>query len=165
MATSSAIRLSSPLQDLHANNSPSLLLTQSPNSSSKAKNKKKRRMSLCHVASPLELPPAITTANSSAKKKKQPTVVLGRIKQSARNLSLGRAQSVRDAIIGYANAQGIPMDPAQFATVGHGISQPNTGICGSDPCAPKNADEWRSNMRVKFRIIQVEAESDVFAPL
>ena len=100
-----------------------------------------------------------------AKKKKQPSVVLGRIKQSARNLSLGRAQSVRDAIIGYANSQGIPMDPAQFATVGHGISQPNTGICGLDPCAPKNADEWRSNMRVKFRIIQVEAESDVFAPL
>ena len=100
-----------------------------------------------------------------AKKENKPSVVLGRIKQSARNLSLGRAQSVRDAVIGYADSQGIAMDPAQFATVGHGISQPNTGVCGPDPCAPKNADEWRSNMRVKFRIIQVEAESEVFAPL
>lgn len=100
-----------------------------------------------------------------AKKKNQPAVALGRIKQSARNLSLGRAQSVRDAIISYATSQGISMDPAQFATVGHGIAQPKTGICGSDPCAPKNADEWRSNMRVLFRIIQIEAEADVFMPL
>lgn len=100
-----------------------------------------------------------------AKKKNQPSVVLGRIKQSARNLSLGRAQSVRDEIIAYASSQGIRMDMAQFATVGHGIAQPNTGICGSDPCAPKTSDEWRSNMRVKFRIIQIEAESEVFMPL
>lgn len=100
-----------------------------------------------------------------AKKKKQPSVVLGRIKQSARNLSQGRAQSVRDAIVAYSTEQGISMDTSQFATVGHGIAQPNTGICGSDPCAPKNAEEWRSNMRVKFRIIQVEAESNVFSPL
>lgn len=100
-----------------------------------------------------------------AKKKNQPSIVLGRIKQSARNLSLSRSQSVRDEIISYATSQGIRMDPAQFATVGHGIAQPNTGICGSDPCAPKTDNEWRSNMRVKFRIIQVEAESNVFMPL
>ncbi len=100
-----------------------------------------------------------------AKKKNQPGVVLGRIKQSARNLSLGRAQSVRDAVISYASSKGVRMDAAQFATVGHGIAQPNTGICGTDPCAPKTADEWRSNMRVKFRIIQVEAETEVFMPL
>jgi len=100
-----------------------------------------------------------------AKKKKQPSVVLGRIKQSARNLSLGRAQSVRDEIISYASSQGIRMDSAQFATVGHGIAQPSTGICGAEPCAPKTQDEWRSNMKVKFRIIQVEAESEVFMPL
>ncbi len=100
-----------------------------------------------------------------AKKKNNPSVVLGRIKQSARNLSLGRAQAVRDAIINFASSKGISMDSAQFATVGHGIAQPNTGICGSDPCAPKTQDEWRSNMRVKFRIIQVEAETEVFMPL
>lgn len=100
-----------------------------------------------------------------AKKQNSPAVVLGRIKQSARNLSLGRAQSVRDEIINYATSKGISMDSAQFATVGHGIAQPSTGICGSDPCAPKTQDDWRSNMRVKFRIIQVEAETEVFMPL
>lgn len=100
-----------------------------------------------------------------AKKKSQPSVVLGRIKQSARNLSLSRAQAVRDEVVMYASQQGITMDTAQFASIGHGIAQPNTGICGSDPCAPKTKDEWRSNMRVEFRIIQVEAESDVFMPL
>lgn len=100
-----------------------------------------------------------------AKKDNSPAVVLGRIKQSARNLSLGRAQSVRDEIINYASSKGISMDSAQFATVGHGIAQPSTGICGADPCAPKTQDEWRSNMRVKFRIIQVEAETEVFMPL
>jgi hypothetical protein len=72
---------------------------------------------------------------------------------------------VRDAIISYASSKGVNMDTAQFATVGHGIAQPNTGICGTDPCAPKNSDEWRSNMRVKFRIIQIEAETEVFMPL
>jgi len=100
-----------------------------------------------------------------AKKKDQPSIVLGRIKQSARNLSLSRAQSVRDEIIEFATSSNIRMDFAQFATVGHGIAQPNTGICGSDPCAPKTEEQWRSNMRVKFRIIQVEAESNVFMPL
>ncbi len=100
-----------------------------------------------------------------ARKKNQPSIVLGRIKQSAKNLSLSRAQSVRDEIISYATSLGIAMDKAQFATVGHGISQPTTGICGTQPCAPKTQKEWRSNMKVKFRIIQVEAESDVFMPL
>lgn len=100
-----------------------------------------------------------------AKKNNQPNVVLGRIKQSARNLSHGRAQTVRDAIIDFAAGQGVGLDASQFAVVGHGIAQPNTGICGADPCAPKTEEEWRSNMRVEFRIIQVEAESDVFQPL
>ncbi len=99
------------------------------------------------------------------KKDQQPAIVLGRIKQSAKNLSLGRAQQVRDNIIGYAVNKGINLDPSQFAIVGHGISQPNTGLCGTDPCAPKTEAEWRSNMRVEFRIIQVEAEAEVFQPL
>lgn len=100
-----------------------------------------------------------------AKKSGDPSVVLGRIKQSAKNLSLTRAQSVRDSIINYAQDQSVSLDPSQFAIVGHGITQPSTGVCGSDPCAPKTKEEWLSNMKVEFRIIQVEAESDVFQPL
>jgi outer membrane protein OmpA-like peptidoglycan-associated protein len=99
------------------------------------------------------------------KKLQESSIVLGRIKQSAKNLSLSRAQSVRDSIIASAKSKGILLDPAQFAIVGHGITQPNTGICGSDPCAPKTEKEWRSNMRVEFRLIQVEAESEVFQAL
>lgn len=100
-----------------------------------------------------------------SKKAGNPPVVLGQVKQSAKNLSLTRAQAVRNSIIGYASDSSINLDPNQFALVGHGISQPNTGICGSNPCAPKTEQQWRSNMRVQFRIIQVEAESNVFQPL
>jgi ABC-type taurine transport system substrate-binding protein/outer membrane protein OmpA-like peptidoglycan-associated protein len=100
-----------------------------------------------------------------AKKSGSPAVVLSRTKQAAKNLSLTRSQAVRDSVISYAGSKNISLDPAQFAVVGHGITQPSTGVCGSDPCAPKTKDEWLSNMRVQFRIIQVEAESNVFQPL
>lgn len=100
-----------------------------------------------------------------AKKNGQQPVVLGRIKQSAKNLSVSRAQAVRDAIMSYAASRSVTIDSSQFEPIGHGISQPATGICSNDPCAPKNEKEWHSNMRVVFRLIQVEAESDVFIPL
>ena len=99
------------------------------------------------------------------KKADENALVLGRVKQSAKNLSFSRAQSVRSEIIAYANTKGLALDPSQFVTVGHGIALPKTGICGDEPCAPKTEQEWRSNMRVVFRIIQVEAEADVFKPL
>ena len=92
-------------------------------------------------------------------------LVLRRLKQSAKNLSLTRATAVRNSIIDYAKNRNITLDSSQFAIVGHGINNPKTGICGQDPCAPRTEREWRDNMRVKFRIIQLEAESDVFKPL
>jgi hypothetical protein len=49
--------------------------------------------------------------------------------------------------------------------VGQGIEAPKSGVCGADPCAPQNEQQWRDNMRVQFRIIQVEAEAEVFQPL
>jgi ABC-type nitrate/sulfonate/bicarbonate transport system substrate-binding protein len=100
-----------------------------------------------------------------AKRDGSPDVVLGRTQQSAKNLSLSRAIAVRDSLIAYAKTQGVSLDPTQFAVVGHGITQPKTGICGSDPCAPKTESEWQSNMRVEFRILQVEAEASAFKPL
>jgi hypothetical protein len=99
------------------------------------------------------------------KKDGKPDVVLGRVKQSAKNLSLSRSVAVRDSIIAFAEKRSITLDPSQFAVVGHGIAKPRGGLCGEDPCAPKNEREWRDNMRVEFRILQVEAESDVFKPL
>ena len=100
-----------------------------------------------------------------AKRDGAPAVVLGRTQQSAKNLSLARAVSVRDSIIAYAKEKGISMDPSQFAVVGHGITQPRSGMCGGDPCAPKTEQEWQNNMRVEFRIIQIEAEASAFKPL
>ncbi|MEJ2622119.1 MAG: ABC transporter substrate-binding protein [Candidatus Thiodiazotropha sp.] len=99
------------------------------------------------------------------KKAGESAVVLGRVKQAAKNLSLSRAMAVRDSITRYAGQKGITLDPSQFAVVGHGISKPRNGICGQDPCPPKTEKEWRDNMRVEFRILQVEAESSVFNPL
>src|SRR5262245_2861978 len=100
-----------------------------------------------------------------AKKEKQPDVVLRQLQQAAKNLSLSRANAVRDSIVGFAKQSKIRLDPSQFAVVGHGIAQPRSGLCGADPCAPKTEQEWLDNMRVEFRIIQVEAESNVFRPL
>lgn len=99
------------------------------------------------------------------KKTGDSSIVLGRVKQAAKNLSLSRAMAVRDSITHYASQKGITLDPSQFAVVGHGISKPRNGVCGQDPCAPKTEKEWRDNMRVEFRILQVEAESSVFNPL
>jgi len=92
-------------------------------------------------------------------------VVLSRTQQSAKNLSVSRAIAVRDSVIAYAKSQGVSLDPSQFAAVGHGIEQPKTGVCGGNPCAPKTEQEWLSNMRVEFRVIQVEAEASAFKPL
>jgi len=100
-----------------------------------------------------------------SKKKGSQQIVLSRIKQSAKNLSLSRAVAVRDSVMQFAKTQGVSLDPSQFAVIGQGIMNPKTGLCGSSPCAPKTEKQWRSNMRVKFRIIQVEAETSVFSPL
>jgi ABC-type taurine transport system substrate-binding protein/outer membrane protein OmpA-like peptidoglycan-associated protein len=99
------------------------------------------------------------------KKQKAQDVMLKRIKQAAKNLSLTRATTVRDSIMAHAKSKGVSLDPTQFTVVGHGIMQPKTGMCGEDPCPPKTKEEWQSNMRVAFRIVQVEAEESVFSPL
>jgi len=99
------------------------------------------------------------------KKDGKPDVVLSQVKQAAKNLSLSRAVAVRDNVMSFAQKKGITLDPTQFAVLGHGIGKPRSGLCGQEPCAPKNEREWRDNMRVEFRILQVEAESSVFKPL
>ncbi|MBI4349473.1 MAG: ABC transporter substrate-binding protein [Elusimicrobia bacterium] len=98
-------------------------------------------------------------------KEKESDLVLKRMRQAALNLSLSRANAVRDSLVKYAKSSGISLDASQFAVVGHGIDQPRSGICGDAPCAPKSEQEWLDNMRVEFRIIEVEAEDAVFKPL
>lgn len=99
------------------------------------------------------------------KKSNAAEMALKQIKQAAKNLSLSRANAVRDSIITFASGKGITLDESQFALVGHGIDKPHSGLCGEDPCPPKTEQEWRNNMRVEFRILQLEAETSVFTPL
>jgi outer membrane protein OmpA-like peptidoglycan-associated protein len=83
---------------------------------------------------------------------------LQRTKQAAKNLSMNRAIAVRDSIIKFASKSGVPLDQSQFTVVGHGIAQPKYP-------QPQTKEQWLSNMRVVFRIIQIEAEDAAFSPL
>ena len=79
-------------------------------------------------------------------------------KQAVKNLSLTRANNVRDSLIAYARKQGISFDASQFTVAGYGIDTPLYA-------KPKNKDEWAANMRVTFQIIKVEAELEEFEVL
>jgi len=85
-------------------------------------------------------------------------VLMKKIKQSAKNLSYSRASAVRDEIVNYASKKGIVLDRSQFTVIGRGIDSPRYAV-------PSSKDEWLKNMRVQFKIIQVEAEEEVFRPL
>ncbi|MFA6536064.1 MAG: ABC transporter substrate-binding protein [Candidatus Paceibacterota bacterium] len=94
-----------------------------------------------------------------------PELVLSRLRQSAKNLSLTRAIAVRESLLNYAKSKGVVMDPSQYAVVGHGFEQPKTGIANGEPIRPKTQQEWASNMRVVFNLIPVgDTEMQVFAP-
>lgn len=100
-----------------------------------------------------------------AKKAGKSETELRQIRQAAKNTSLSRANAVRDAFIQYARSKGVTIDPSQFTVIGSGFENPKTGMCGSDPCAPKTEAEWKANMRVEFKVIQVEAEASSFEAL
>ncbi len=91
-------------------------------------------------------------------KKGSADFIIKRTRQAAKNLSVSRALSVRDTVISYAEAEGVPLDRSQFTVIGHGVSQPLYPN-------PKTKEQWLSNMRVVFRIIQIEAEEEAFEPL
>ena len=90
------------------------------------------------------------------------TLTLRRKVQAGRNLSIQRAEAVRDAVMAAAAADGHPLDPSQFDVVGLGYDDPVTGMCGDRPCRPKNQQEWLSNMLVRFRVMNVQAEASGF---
>ena len=92
------------------------------------------------------------------KKKGAEDFIIKRTRQAAKNLSVSRALSVRDAVIKSAEANSVPLDRSQFTVIGHGVSLPLYP-------SPKNKEQWLRNMRVVFRIIQIEAEEEAFKPL
>jgi outer membrane protein OmpA-like peptidoglycan-associated protein len=92
-------------------------------------------------------------------------VLLVRQAAAGRNLSVQRAVSVRDAVIAAAKEKGISLDSSQFDIVGMGYDDPVTGMCGDRPCEPKSEQEFFSNMVVKFRLVNVDAEASAFVPI
>ena len=92
------------------------------------------------------------------KKEGAEPMMLRKIEQAAKNLSYNRAQAVKNEIVRYAGTRGITLDPNQLNTIGHGISSPKYPV-------PSSQEEWKQNMRVVFKIMQVEAEDEVFRPL
>jgi len=99
-------------------------------------------------------------------------IELSSIKQASKNLSYTRANVVRQSIISYAGSKGVVLDTSQFGVSGLGVTKPNTPGCSYDvngdialTCAPKSKQQWDATRRVVFRVVQIEAESDVFMPL
>ena len=72
--------------------------------------------------------------------------------QAALNLSLARAEAVKQSLISFAKTQKVNLDVTQLQPTGAGISE---------PVIPKPADFTQAleNMRVEFRIVRVPAET------
>ena len=102
-------------------------------------------------------------------KNKSTPLVLQRQKQAALNLSLSRANAVKKSLIGYALQSNVTLDESQFGTIGHGVVHPNFKLAADGDIdksnAPKSKEEWNQMRRVKFRLIQIEAETEVFEAL
>lgn len=95
---------------------------------------------------------------AQAKQKGESTQVLAQIEQAGKNLSLDRADSVKTTFLNYAKKNGTNLAGDDFIAVGMGIRVPKFK-------EPKTKDEWLDNMRVVFRIKQIEAELSEFRPL
>jgi ABC-type nitrate/sulfonate/bicarbonate transport system substrate-binding protein len=72
--------------------------------------------------------------------------------QAAMNLSMKRAEAVRDALAKFAKSESVNLDLSQIVPVGAGVTEPLIA-------KPKNMEEARENMRVEFRIVRVDAEA------
>ena len=73
-------------------------------------------------------------------------------REDALNLSLARAEAVRQAVVDFAKQQKVNLDVSQVQPVGAGILEPLVS-------KPRNLDEAKQNMRVEFRIVKVPAEA------
>ena len=92
------------------------------------------------------------------KKKKASAAIIKRTERAADNLSLLRANEVKEAVLAYGKKHRIKIDPSQIVTNGKGIRDPLYP-------RPKTRDQWLANMRVDFRLLNVEAELSEFEAL
>lgn len=72
--------------------------------------------------------------------------------QAARNLSLRRAQAVRESILSYAKRRRKPVDATQIQAQGVGIREPFVAT-------PRSMADVRRNTRVEFRLVGVSPEA------
>ena len=68
------------------------------------------------------------------------------------NLSLLRAENVKQAIVAYAKEQNFNLNLDQLQPVGVGIAEPVIAV-------PRNEQQAAQNRRVEFRIVAVDPES------
>lgn len=87
---------------------------------------------------------------------KQPQEIAA-MEQATRNLSLRRAQAVRDAFVEYCRSRAIKMDDSRIVAASADVRNPKFP-------KPRSQEEWLANMRVVFVIKQVEAELSDFTP-
>lgn len=93
-----------------------------------------------------------------ARQKGSPAIEIAQMEQQAKNLSLERAQTVRQSFLSYCDHKKFRIDPSQFVAIGLGITSPKFS-------PPRTKEEWAANRRVVFRIKQIEAELTEFTPL
>jgi len=83
---------------------------------------------------------------------------LAQIKQTGKNLSLQRAQAVRNTFLAFAKNKGVVLDETRFYATGRGIDAPKHPEM-------KTKQQWNENRRVVFLVKQIEAEAEEFVPL
>jgi outer membrane protein OmpA-like peptidoglycan-associated protein len=93
-----------------------------------------------------------------ARQARKPGIEIAQMEQAAKNLSLNRANAVRDSYLAFCQSKGVNVDESQFVPVGVGVQSPKFN-------PPRTKEEWAANRRVVFRIKQVEAELSDFSPL
>lgn len=93
-----------------------------------------------------------------AREEGKPDAEVAQMEQVAKNLSLERANAVRQSFMDYAKKHGMKVDASTFHAVGMGIRSPKYKI-------PTTKEQWAANRRVVFVIKQVEAELEEFTPL
>ena len=93
-----------------------------------------------------------------AEQRREQSQIIGQMKQNAKNLSMERAQAVRESFLNFCKQRKLNIDESQFVAIGLGIDSPKFN-------PPRTKEEWAGNRRVVFRIKQVEAELDEFSPL
>ena len=86
------------------------------------------------------------------------SVLLNQRRQKVKNLSLQRAQAVKNAFLDYCKAQNMQIDESQFVVSGLGIKMPKFN-------PPRTREQWNQNRRVVFRVKNIEAEASEFTPL